>query len=115
VAFEKTTSNPCEDSHTDDLYKSLNAVIVILKLLTFVNSIEEVDREGLERVLVHVVDYTHLDDQEIEHSAFSSDSSVHFTTFIDVSLSYLGNSLLLLDSGRSLLGDFKAFNQSKVL
>jgi hypothetical protein len=115
MAFKKTTSNPSEDSHADNLYKSLNAVVIVFKLFTFVNSLEEEYREGLKGVLVHVVDYTELDNQEVEHSAFSSNSSVDFTTLIDVSLSYLGNSLLFLDSGRSLFCDFKAFNKSKVL
>jgi len=110
VAFEKTTGDPSEDSHADNLHKSLHTVIIILELVTLVHGLEEEHREGLKGVLVHVVDNTELDNQEVEHSAFSSNSSVDFTTLVDVSLSNLGNSLLLLDSGRSLLGDFKTFN-----
>jgi len=106
MAFEKSTCYPSEDSHADHLYESLNAFIIILELSTFIHSLEEEHREGFERVLVHVIYNTQFNDKEVEHSTFSSDSSVDFTRLVNVSFSSLSDFLLLLDSSRSLLSNF---------
>lgn len=62
-----------------------------------------------------MVDNTELNDEEVQHSTFSGDSSVDFSALINVGLSDLSNGLLLLDSVGGLLGDLQAFNQSEVL
>ena len=71
--------------------------------------------ERFKRVLIHVVNNAELDEQEIEHSSLSGNSSVDFSQLINLDLSFLCDGLLLLNLCGSLLGDLKGLNKSSVL
>lgn len=115
MAFEKSTCYPSEDSHADHLYESLNAFIIILELITFIYSFEEEHREGFERVLVHVIYNTQFNDEEVEHSTFSSDSSVDFSKNVNLDFSFFSFSLLYTDLNSSFLGCLELLNECEVL
>jgi len=76
MAFEKTTRDPLVDDHSDHENKSGNANIELLRIFSLLNGLEEEGLEGLERVLVHVIDDIELDEQEVEHGTLGSDGTV---------------------------------------
>jgi len=61
VSFEETTGDPLVDDNTDHQDKEFNSLFNIFLLLSLLNSVKEELLEGLERVLVHVVDNPQLD------------------------------------------------------
>ena len=65
---------------------------------------EEVD-EGIQGVLVHVVDDVQLDDKEIEHSSLGCDHSVEFPLRVDFHFCLLRLLSLDFDVIGCLLGD----------
>lgn len=79
VSFEETTGDPLVDCDTDHQDKELHTLINIFLLLSLVNSLEEEVLEGLERVLVHVVDNPQLDQQEVKHGTFSGNWTIRFS------------------------------------
>jgi len=105
MLLEETSGDPLVDSHPDHLSESENSWLFILELLGLLNSLEEEGSEGLKRVLVHVSDNAQLNEQEVEHGTFGSDSSIDLSEGVDLDLSIFGNCLLCLNFHRCLLGD----------
>ncbi len=56
-----------------------------------------------------------LNEQEVEHSAFSGDASVDFSEEVDLDFCFFGFGLLSLDLSGGLLRYFQGFNQFFVL
>jgi len=114
VTHEETTLDPSVDCHSD-LHSEVNDTSLnIVGLLSIFDSFEEESRERLQRILIHVVNDTKLDKQEVKHSTFSCDTSVHLTKVVDGDFGLLGLSLLLLDLDGGSLSRLKTFNQLDV-
>jgi hypothetical protein len=97
VTLEETAGDPLVDGHSDHLSECKHTVLLIIKLLSLVNGLEEEGSEGLKGVLVHVVDDVELDKQEVKHGALSRYASVDFTHNVDRLLGLGSFELLLLD------------------
>jgi hypothetical protein len=105
VAHEETTLYPSVNSHTDLLSKVNNTLLVIVVKLRVFDSLEEEGLERLERVLIHVIDNTELDEQEVKGGTFSGDTSVNLTKIVNADFSLFGLNLLALNFGRGGFGD----------
>lgn len=62
-----------------------------------------------------MVNDAELNEQEVEHSTFSGDTSVDFSEEVDLDFCFFGFGLLSLDLSGSFLGYFQGFNQFFVL
>jgi hypothetical protein len=114
VTHEETTLDPSVDGHTDVLSQVEHALVLVFIGIGELNGLEEEGLEGLEGVLVHVVDNTELNEQEVEHGTFGSDASVGLTQVVNGDFSLLGLDLLALNLGGSSLGHFEGINQGNV-
>lgn len=76
MALEETTRDPLVDRDSDHLDQVWNTDLKIFRLLSLINSLEEEVLEGLERVLVHVINDAELNEQEVKHSSFCGNRSV---------------------------------------
>jgi len=79
MAFEKTTRDPLVDDDTNHLDQTRNTHISFFRLFRLLNSLEEEVLEGLEGVLVHVVNNPELNQQEVEHGSLGSYWTIGFS------------------------------------
>lgn len=77
--LKETSGNPLVNGHSNDISKRKHSNFVIITQFSLFNSFKEESSVGLKRVLVHLINNAKLDEQEIEHSTFSCDSSVDFS------------------------------------
>jgi len=97
MALEETAGDPLVDCDSDHQNKKRDSLFNVLLLLSLVDSLEEEVLEGLERVLVHVVNDPKLDEEEVEHGTLGGDLTVSLSGDVNLFLGLLGNLLLLLN------------------
>jgi hypothetical protein len=83
VAFEQTTGDVGVDLPSDDIDQRNEARFQIWLLLSGVDGLVEQHFDVLERVLVHVVDASHVCNNEIEHGTTNSYIGVSGTGLIN--------------------------------
>jgi len=114
VLFEQTSGYPLVNGHSDHGSEGKYSLLVIFDELSLLNSLEEEGVKRLKRVLVHVVNDLQLDQQEVKHGSFRSNSSVNFSGQVNLNFCLSSLSLLDLDFSGSFLSSFKRLNQSMV-
>lgn len=115
MSFEETTRYPLVNGHSDGFSKIKYTFLFIFGLLSSVNSLEEEVLEGGKRVLIHCINVTKLNEQEVKHGTFSGNSSVDLSKGVNVLLSLFGNSYLSGNFVRSFLGLFEGLDEFGVL
>jgi hypothetical protein len=90
----------CESDGSSELFYS---GLVLYKDL--VDGLKEECIEGIQRILVHMVDYTETDYQEIEHSSFCGNQTINFSRGVDLYFGLLGLDTLFFDISGGLLGE----------
>jgi len=114
VTHKETTLDPSVNSHTNVLSQVKHALLIIIVVLSELNSLKEEGLERFERVLVHVVNNAKLNEQEVKGGTLTSDTSVNFTEVVNSDFSLLGLNLLALNLGRGGFGHFKRLNERNV-
>ena len=79
MAFEQTTRHPLVDGDSDHLDQVRYADFQLFCIWSLLDGLEEEGLEGLERVLIHMIDDPELDEQEVEHSTLSSHWTIRFS------------------------------------
>lgn len=115
MLLKQTSSTPSVNGHSDDISQSKYSMFFFLKCVSFFNGSEEESGERLKRVLVHMVSNVKLDKKEVLHGTFSCNSSIDFSSYINLDFSFFSNCLFSLNFHRCLLCYFQRFNQLKVL
>ena len=95
--LEETTGYPLVNGHSDHLSKCKHSWLFFIELLCLLNSLEEESDEGFKRVLIHVINDTQCDKQEVKHGTLSGNSTIDFTKDVNLDFSVLGNELLSLN------------------
>ena len=95
MLFEEAPRNPLVDGISDVLDKFGNASFVLF--LSSLDGFEEELDEAFQGVLVHVVDDTKGDTQEVEHGSFSSHWTINLPLGININFCFLSLLGLLLN------------------
>lgn len=109
MAFEKSSHDPLADVVSDGSDEFLDSGLILH--LHLGDGLTEEDVERVQRVLIHVVHDIQGNDQEIEHGAFGSYSSVDFSLSVDLDFGLSGDFGLSFDVLRSFLGDVELVDQ----
>ena len=115
VLLEETSGDPLVDRHPDHLSQGEDSGLLVLELLRLLDGLEEEGGEGLEGILIHMINDGERNKHEVKHSTLGCDTSVHFSQCVDVRLSHFCKLLLLFDLSRSLLSLFQLVDQLRVL
>jgi hypothetical protein len=113
VAFEESTHHPLANAVADSANHFFNTGFVLDSHLS--DSLSEENIEGIQRVLVHMVDHIQRDDQEVQHGAFGGHRAIDFALLVNLDFGLAGNFGLGLDFLRSLLSDIQLLNQGLVV
>lgn len=97
MLLEQAARHPLVDGHSDHLSQGEHSRLLLLEDLSLLDGLEEEGDEGLEGVLIHVVDDAQGDQQEVEHGTLGGDSTIDLTEEVDLDLSVLGDELLSLN------------------
>jgi hypothetical protein len=79
MAFEESTRDPLVDCDSDHQDQVGDADFQLFCIWSLIDGLEEERCERLKRVLIHVINDPKLDQQEVEHSALSSDWPIRFS------------------------------------
>mmetsp|Transcript_20840 Transcript_20840/g.49406 ORF Transcript_20840/g.49406 Transcript_20840/m.49406 type:complete len:523 (-) Transcript_20840:4973-6541(-) len=115
VPLKQASVHPAEDGHADDGDQPLCPLGNVISWLGSINGLVQEIHEGVQRVLIHVLNEAQLDDQEEEHGSLSRNGTVQLSGSVDLNLRLLG--LLHLQGnllGRGL-GLLQALNQGDVV
>mmetsp|Transcript_68376 Transcript_68376/g.120734 ORF Transcript_68376/g.120734 Transcript_68376/m.120734 type:complete len:238 (-) Transcript_68376:106-819(-) len=115
MIFEQTPIHPAEDRHAGRGDEALDPLVDIIGGLRPVDCFLQETQEGVERILVHVLDDTQLVHQEEEHGAFCSDRSVELARMIDFNLRTLRLRHLHRNFSTRLLGLLEALDERQVI
>lgn len=109
MAFEETAHHPLANAVADGRDHDFDTGFILNS--HFGDGFAEEDVERIQRVLIHVIDHIQSDNQEIEHSAFSSNGTIDFSLFVNLDFGVLGHFALHFDILRSLLCDIQLLNE----
>jgi len=97
VTHEETTLDPSVDCHSDGLSEVNDTFLIVIVRGSVVDGLKEEGLEGLERVLVHVIDDAKLDKQEVKGGTLGRDTSVNLTKVVDSDFGLFSLNLLTLN------------------
>jgi hypothetical protein len=114
MAHEETTLDPSVDGHSDGLSEVNDTFLIVIVRGSVVDGLKEEGLEGLERVLVHVIDNAKLDKQEVKGGTLGRNTSVNLTKVVDSYFGLFSLNLLTLNLSGCGLGHFEGLNQRDV-
>lgn len=108
MSFEKTSHNPLTNIESNGSDQFFNSSFILNN--HFSNSFSEENVEGIQRILIHMGNYIQSNDQEIQHSAFSSYTSIDFSLSVNFDFSLSGDFRLNFNFLRSFLSNIQLIN-----
>lgn len=105
VLFKESSNNPLADGVSDLLAEVIDTMFIVV--LHELDGLEEEVLEGVQGVLIHILDEIQLNDQEIEHGTFSGDHSVELSGVVNFNFGDFG--LILLEG--DIIGGHLGFIQ----
>lgn len=81
MSFEKTSHDPLTDAISDRSDQLFDSGFILHR--HFGDSLSEENVERIQRILVHMIHNIKSNNEEIQHSTFSSNTSVDFSLGVD--------------------------------
>lgn len=113
MSFEKSSHDPLTDIISNRSDQLFNSGFILHS--HFGDSLSEENVERIQRILVHVIHNIKSNNEEIQHSTFSSNTSIDFSLSVDFNFSLSGILRLDFNFLRSLLSNIKLVNKLLVL
>lgn len=111
--FKESTRYPLVDSKSNIFNKFCCSGLISLRC--FFNSFEEKFDKALQRVLIHMINNTQWNTQEVQHSTLSCNRSINLSLSVNIYLSNFSNFWLFSNRDSCSFCFFKIVNQFLVL